>query len=708
MIIPANVESLYAGYSDYQRPFYNTPLLRELVYLSPDAPSGWYATSKTYVPNIEKYKSPTSSITDASILPILSTNESSFVYSGDIPKLGLSSNLKNNTLDFENPSLEKNVGKHNASIAVTISNEYISYAVSFVVQYNILPKEVIVSTPNVSREYGDINPEFVVNYDGLVNNESIDVFQTTATASTSARPTSNVGKYNINVSGAKANNYTFTYSSGELTIEPAPLKASVKSTSREYGNPNPNFTLMYEGLKNGETAPAWTESPIFNTTASILSPIGEYLVTASANPKNYILSHISDGILKVIPAKLRVVAQDKSRLYYEENPALTFYYNGFRNGETENIVSNTPSLSTTATLESNSGIYDINISNISSISAPNYDIEYKIGKLTIKPRQLSVSSGIYERAYGEENPAFNIQYEGFVADEDADDLITCPSAYTNATKTSTVGSYSINISGGEAINYNFNYVQGKLNIVKANQDIVWNQDLTNLAKGQQVELLAYSTSGLPVTYTVENTNICEIYNVGNKKYLDCIGAGEIQLRAFQEGNTNYNASPRVYKNGVIGVSTTEKPSLTITQLPIGTMSCVVDWGSIYTFKLSPNPGWTINSLSINGEDYTNRIDTNGIFTTPVITHDTKIIISYQDENTSISDTDIDNETVKIIGQYDGVRVLNATIGQNIYVYSIAGYLVKVLTADTNDVFIALPNDTTFIIKAGHFTGKIRL
>lgn len=702
MIIPASVESIYTGYYNSQGAFFNTPLLRELIYLSMTPPSGWHATSKTYVPNISKYQSPSSSIKDYSILPILGPAESSFVYSGNKPPLILSSNLDGTNISYNSPILEKNVGAYDAAIDAKIESEY-SYETSIIIHYNITPAEIIVSTDNESREYGDPNPVFKVKYEGFVNNETVDILEQEANISTTAKQTSNVGIYPISISGAKANNYTFAYTSAELTILRAPLSAKVKSISREYGNTYPAFSLDFNGLKNGETNPSWEEAPRFSTEANILSPIGEYAVTATAKPKNYSLPSITDGILTITPAKLKVIANSTSRMYYEENPEFTFYYSGFKNSETESIVSNTPVLTTSATLNSDCGKYDI---TISSISAPNYEIVYQSGTLTVNPRTLNVTTGIYERAYGEDNPAFDLEYEGFVSGENEKYLTKLPYAYTSATNTSSVGSYSIYITGGEATNYNFRYSSGKLNIVKAEQNVIWNQDLTNLAVGQQVELLGYCTSGLPVSYSADNNDICEIYTVGNKRYLDCKREGEFQLRAYQEGNSNYYSSARVSKKVAVGASSSEKPTLTLSQLPVGSVSYSVEWGSAHSFALTPCDGWSINSVSINGEDYTNRIDSNGKFTTPSITKDTKIIISYTDSNAGIGD--IVREHTKVLGQENGIRVLNAPINKSVYIYTKDGILLKSLVANNDDMFISLQNAATYIIRIGEFTCKIRI
>lgn len=696
MVIPASVESLSSPST-----FDNTPLLRELIYLSPTPPTGWHATSKTYVPNIN-YANPPSYIADYNILPILGPTVSSFVYSGNKPPLILSSNLDGTNISYNSPILEKNVGAYDAAIDAKIESEY-SYETSIIIHYNITPAEIIVSTDNESREYGDPNPVFKVKYEGFVNNETVDILEQEANISTTAKQTSNVGIYPISISGAKANNYTFAYTSAELTILRAPLSAKVKSISREYGNTYPAFSLDFNGLKNGETNPSWEEAPRFSTEANISSPIGEYAITATAKPKNYSLTSITDGILTITPAKLKVIANSTSRMYYEENPEFTFYYSGFKNNETASIVSNTPVLTTSATLDSDCGNYDI---AISSISAPNYEVVYQNGNLTINPRTLSVTTGIYERAYGEDNPAFDLEYEGFVSGENEKDLTELPFAYTSATNTSSVGSYSIYITGGEAINYNFSYSSGKLSIVKADQNVIWNQDLTNLAVGQQVELLGYSTSGLPLSYSADANDICEIYTVGNKSYLDCKREGEVQLRAYQEGNSNYYSSVRVSKIVAVGASSSEKPTLTLSQLPVGSVSYSVEWGSTHTFTLTPYDGWSINSVSVNGEDYTNHIDSSGKFTTPSITKDTKIIISYTDYNAGIGDVVM--EHTKILGQENGIRVLNAPINKSVYIYNIDGILLKSLVANNDDMFISLQNAATYIIRIGEFTCKIRI
>lgn len=62
-----------------------------------------------------------------------------------------------------------------------------------------------------------------------------------------------------------------------------------------------------------------------------------------------------------------------------------------------------------------------------------------------------------------------------------------------------------------------------------------------------MQLLAEASSGLPIAYSLDSNNFCEVYTTGKSSYIDCKAEGEIQIRASQEGNGNYYSTPRVSK-----------------------------------------------------------------------------------------------------------------------------------------------------------------
>ena len=446
-----------------------------------------------------------------------------------------------------------------------------NYSISYEPGELSITKRQLKVTSNATREYGEDNPKLSLKFDGFVNDEKENVITTLPTATTTATNTSPVGNYSINITGGEATNYCFDYVQGLLAVTKAPLSAKVNDAIKVYGSENPAFTIEYYGLRNNETAPAWTTKPTFLIDATQYSGVGIYRIKAvDGLPVNYDLGEITAGTLNITPAPLTIKANDAVRQYYSDDPTFSYTCNGFVNGENESVLVTTPKLSTTATHTSSVGTYKIKVGETSS---PNYSISFINATLTITPRTLIASVGNYERPYSEENPQFEVKYDGFVGGEDINVLTNKAVASTSATKTSDVGTYTINVSGGSADNYKFSYSSGILSINKAEQSISWEQDLSIIGVGDQVELKAEASSGLPVTYTIDNESIAEIYIAGTKSYLDCKKKGEAQLMAVQEGNRNYYSSARIRKSIVIGdvsaVKTVEKSPIRILRTHSG-------------------------------------------------------------------------------------------------------------------------------------------
>ena len=567
MIIPSSLNTFG------QSPFEGCNLLRLIIYLPPQAPLKWTATSMTYVPDKQSYSSPSYSINDAHVIEMITFNKTEFEYTGQAPSTTWTNNIADYEASLSISELSGEVGNHEEWIPVTFTKGEESFTANVVYRYTIKPAKLTAKVNNVSREFGEENPQFCVSYSGFVGGENESVLATQPTINTTATKTSNVGDYPITISGGNATNYEFVYEPGVLTVTKAPLSAKVNDATKVYGSSNPAFTIDYYGLKNNESAPAWTTRPTFQTDATQSSSVGQYPIKAvNGVPVNYDLGEITAGTLTVTPALLNIKANDATRQYFGDEPDFGYTCNGFVNGENENVLSPKPTLTTTANMSSKVGTYPIKASGASS---SNYSISYVDGTLTITPRTLYASVGNYERLYNEDNPSFEVKYDGFVGNENENVLITKATASTTATKTSDVGSYPIDVTGGSADNYKFSYTSGILTINKAEQTISWEQDLSGLKVGDQVELLAVASSGLPITYTMDSNNFAELYSAGNnKKYLDCKAEGQFTIRATQDGNKNYYSSTRINKTVTIGniksaVKSLENSLVNIQRMPFG-------------------------------------------------------------------------------------------------------------------------------------------
>jgi hypothetical protein len=93
-----------------------------------------------------------------------------------------------------------------------------------------------------------------------------------------------------------------------------------------------------------------------------------------------------------------------------------------------------------------------------------------------------------------------VLYEGFRNGDDASVLIAAPVATTSATAASPAGVYDITVSGGEAQNYAFTYVGGKLTVTVpsgiASLVLSTPADVYSLT-GRKLRSQATSLQGLP-------------------------------------------------------------------------------------------------------------------------------------------------------------------------------------------------------------------
>lgn len=351
--------------------------------------------------------------------------------------------------------------------------ETANYSASYTEHTIVIKKADLTATAvNKSREYGDENPSFDFEFSGYKYDDSnkSGVLSTQPLGATTATHASPVGDYPIVVTGGESANYNIIPVSATLTIAPAPLAIGIRNETRRYGEENPSFTFTYEVFKNGETpeTPGVMNSmPVATTTADISSPFGTYPVTISgAAALNYSITY-DDGELSVIKAVLTAMADDKSKVYGDENPQLTISYTGFKNGENETTAGITkfPQVSTTVDKSTPVGTYDIEISD--DAEAVNYDVDVIKGTIKVSQAELTVTAQDAAKTYGMPNPELTVSYSGFKNGEDESVLDVKATAVTEATFLSGAGTYPIVPKGAADANYAIKPVSGTLTVGQA-------------------------------------------------------------------------------------------------------------------------------------------------------------------------------------------------------------------------------------------------
>ena len=162
-------------------------------------------------------------------------------------------------------------------------------------------------------------------------------------------------------------------------------------------------------------------------------------------------------------APMTLTVTNAEREYGESNPAFTCNITGFVNGENEQTIGTTPAFECEATKMSKVGNYRI----LASLEAPNYEVTYQYGTLSIIKAPLTVGVVDASKIYGNQNPEFTYSFLGLKNGEVVPEWETKPVLTTDASATSDVGQYSVTASKGGATNYEITkYNPGTLTIVK--------------------------------------------------------------------------------------------------------------------------------------------------------------------------------------------------------------------------------------------------
>ena len=135
--------------------------------------------------------------------------------------------------------LKKDVGHYVDTIPVKLMKDGETIDARVIYRYSIEGIPLTVKVNNVNRLYGSDNPEFTYSIEGFVNSDTESILLEKPSITTNATVNSNAGTYSIEASGGKASYYSFNYVPGVLTIEKAPLKASVGNYARAYNQNNP-------------------------------------------------------------------------------------------------------------------------------------------------------------------------------------------------------------------------------------------------------------------------------------------------------------------------------------------------------------------------------------------------------------------------------------------------------------------------------------
>ena len=146
----------------------------------------------------------------------------------------------------------------------------------------VVPKKLTVTVNDVSRIYGEPNPELSVSYDGFIEGEDESVLDGTLVLkyNDEINETATAGLHEnaTTASGLTAKNYAIEFVPGNVTIAKIPVNASAGTARRSYLDVV--FDKSLEGLATGNFIVKDSEGNTVTVTD----------ITASSDGKNYTLS----------------------------------------------------------------------------------------------------------------------------------------------------------------------------------------------------------------------------------------------------------------------------------------------------------------------------------------------------------------------------------------------------------------------------------
>ncbi|MGP5830461.1 two-partner secretion system adhesin CdrA [Pseudomonas aeruginosa] len=351
---------------------------------------------------------------------------------------------------------------------------------------------------DATRVYGDVNPTLTATMSGInaidayVNSQFNDLYQ--ATASTTATQASNVGQYAItgNANGSEyfSQRYQLVRQDGKLTVTPAQLIVSADAKTKVYGDADPILTYQVSGLKNSDTAAGVLSGNLGRVAGENVGNYGILQGGLGLNTANYTLSYVGND-LRITPAQLNVIADAKTKVYGDLDPALTYQVSGLKRGDTAGAVLNGGSLSRVA--GENVGVYGINQGGLGLVSS-NYTLNYQGNNLTITKALLNVIADAKTKVYGDADPSLTYQVSGLKNGDTAGAVLNGGSLSRVAGE--NVGVYGINQGGLGLVsaNYDLSYQGNNLTITKALLNVI--ADAKTKVYGDADPALTYQVSGL--------------------------------------------------------------------------------------------------------------------------------------------------------------------------------------------------------------------
>ena len=402
------------------------------------------------------------------------------------------------------------------------------------------------------------------------------VADATFTYATTATSTSNKGTYSTSINAnASRTNYSVTYLTGKMTVNPRPIRVTIANQESEYG---------YDNLKALTATAAATEESgltvgIVNEDENVYSlsvdwkgyggettnkPVGTYTISGKALDENYKIVEFVDASYRVKERTLTVTAQSNKVVYGDEVSGTQVVYSGFAPDENEEKLDGTLSFTYLNGETAYAPGYGVGNAGKTFTITPygytsgNYTFIYNAATLTVDAREITVTIGEASSVYGDEKDLYGQvsvtrggQEENALAAGDGMQEVFGLSAYNEDGTPAefgamtNVGTYYIVGSDGQekSDNYIIRF-EGSASVTVGGEKEAGTHTITarglklshsspsNVYEGKEKEFSATVDSG----YVGEKPSVSAVYYAGHHDYSELAGLEPMASAPKDVGN----------------------------------------------------------------------------------------------------------------------------------------------------------------------------
>ena len=446
--------------------------------------------------------------------------------------------LQQEPVAASNATLEADFGVYDITLSGGVSDRYEFILSEEPAKLTISQAVTEVSAGPIRKVYGDA--PFAIETNNIdtklsctIADESVAMLDAEGRIVVKA-----LGETTVTVSQAGSEHFTeLPETQIQLIVGKAPLLISAIDTSRLYGSENPDFRIVYEGFVAGENERVLSSLPTVATDATVDSGIGAYEITVSgASADNYEIEY-RPGTLTVQPLPSDLIIATVDTAVYGGSPVDLPAVSSLN---TEGAYSYAVTDSSVAVVFD--GKIDIRSAGatwvkVTQEGSGNYGTVSDSVALVVKKARLTVSVSDTIRLYGEENPLFEIRYEGFVRDDNATVLDELPQVRTSATVESDPGKYPVVLSGGSAANYELVYVEGAKLVVDKLSALIETDSIQVVYGSEPVALVSNNPDGR-IHGVAADTAVAGV----SDGLVVIRNAGKTRLSVYQDESAYYHAS----------------------------------------------------------------------------------------------------------------------------------------------------------------------